>query len=63
MRSNGNYFNKTHRYYKKQDLDVKKLGLTEEDLEYVGENEVFPTNHYDKVYVDCIHGKCNVYTI
>jgi len=39
------------------------LNIPAEDLEYIGENEVFPTNHHDKVYVDCIAGKCNVYSI
>lgn len=48
-----------YRYYKKQDLDNKKLGIPDEDLEYIGDNEVFPTNHHDKVYVDCIAGEFN----
>jgi hypothetical protein len=34
-----------------------------EDEAYIGDNEVFPTNHYDKIYVDCIYGRCKVYTI
>lgn len=45
------------RYYKKQDLDHKKLSIPEEDLEYIGDNEVFPTNHQDKIFVDCIAGE------
>lgn len=50
-------------YYKKQDLDFKKLGISESDQLYIGENEVFPTNHHDKIYVDCIQGKCRVPSI
>lgn len=51
------------RYYKKQDLDFKKLNISTEDLLYIGENEVFFSNHHDKIYVDCIFGKCKVYSI
>ena len=54
---------KSNRYYKKQDLDFKKLGISQEDLLYIGDNEVFPTNHYDKVYIDCVMSKCKVYNI
>jgi len=51
-------------YYKKSDLDYKKVGVSEEDFnKFIGENEVFPSNHYDKVYVDCISKKCQVHTI
>ncbi len=51
-------------YYKKADLDYKKVGVTEADfVEFIGENEVFPSNHYDKVYVDCIEKKCEVHSI
>ena len=52
-----------NRYYKRSDLDFKKLNISKEDEPYIGDNEVFPTNHYDKVYVDCIVGRCKVYTI
>ncbi|CDW73243.1 phd-finger family protein [Stylonychia lemnae] len=50
-------------YYKKQDLDFKKLGVSDEDQIHFGDNEVFPTNHHDKIYVDCIQEKCKVYGI
>ena len=52
-----------YRYYKKGDLDFKKVAIQQDDLLYIGDNEVFPTNHIDKVYVDCIVGKCKVYPI
>ena len=50
-------------YYRKQDLDMKKLGVTDDDIEYIGENEVFPTRHRDKVFADAIVSKCQVYSI
>ena len=51
------------RYYKRSDLDFKKLTILKEDERFIGDNEVFPTNHHDKVFVDCIVGRCKVYTI
>ena len=30
---------------------------------YIGDNELFPTNHTDKVFVDSINGRAKVYTI
>jgi hypothetical protein len=50
-------------YYKKQDLDLRKLGINDEDLEFIGENEVFPSKHYDKIFADAIVAKCQVYSI
>ena len=50
-------------YYKKSDLDMKKLGVDDNELEYIGENEVFPTRHHDKVFCDAIVSKCQVYSI
>ena len=50
-------------FYKKSDLDLRKLGISEEDLEYIGENEVFPSKHYDKIFADAIVAKCLVYSI
>ena len=44
-------------------MDLKKLNILRDDEAYIGDNEVFPTNHHDKIYVDCIYGKCKVYTI
>jgi len=51
------------RYYKRSDLDFKKLTILKDDERFIGDNEVFPTNHHDKVFVDCIVGRCKVYTI
>lgn len=50
-------------YYKKTDLDMKKLNISEDDAKFIGENEVFQTNHQDKVFADSIIAKCNVFTI
>lgn len=52
--------------YRKQDvlaLAQAKLGIQQEDLCYIGENEVFVTNHTDKVLADAIESKCLVYPI
>ena len=37
---------------------MKKLHVPEEDQDYIGENEVFPTRHRDKVFADAIVNKC-----
>ena len=50
-------------YYKKSDLDMSKLGISEQDREFIGENELFPTMHHDKVFADTIVSKCQVYSI
>lgn len=42
---------------------MRKLGIPDEDLEYIGENEVFPSKHFDKIFADAIVAKCQVYTI
>ena len=52
--------------YRKQDVVAmaqQKLAIPQEDLQYVGENEVFPTNHVDRVFADGIQSKCLVYPI
>jgi hypothetical protein len=50
-------------YYKKMDLDTKKLAITDEELEFIGDNEVFPSRHKDIVFADAIVSKCDVYPI
>jgi hypothetical protein len=45
-------------HYRKHDLDWPKLGIVEEDLEFIGENEVFPSRHFDTVFADAIVSKC-----
>ena len=46
--------------YTKRDLDFKKLKIKEEDQEQIAVQEVFPTQHFDQVYVQCINGKCKI---
>jgi hypothetical protein len=44
-------------FYRKQDvvsLAQKTLGIANEDLQYIGDNEVFATTHCDKVFADSI---------
>ena len=50
-------------YYRKQDLDYLKLGISTEDLSYISDNELFPTPHTDKIYVDSINGRVKIYSI
>lgn len=40
-----------------------KLKISDEDIAAIGDNEVFLTNHLDKVFADSIHKKCQVYNI
>lgn len=42
---------------------MQKLGIMDSDLEFIGENEVFPSKHYDKIFADAIVAKCQVYSI
>jgi hypothetical protein len=49
-----------NRYYKKKDLDLKKMNIKPSDAEFIGENELFITNHTDKIYIDSINGRCKV---
>ena len=50
-------------YYKKTDLDLKRLSIMEEDLIFIGDNEVFPSRHKDTVFADAIVSKCEVFSI
>lgn len=50
-------------YYKKCDLDIKKLGIQEDEVMFMGDNEVFPSNHKDMVFADAIVMKIEVHPI
>ncbi|CDW81636.1 phd-finger family protein [Stylonychia lemnae] len=50
-------------YYYKKDLKFKGLGISEKDQNQISEQEVFPTNHQDKVYVQSLNGKCKIVTL
>ncbi|CDW71979.1 bah-phd domain-containing protein [Stylonychia lemnae] len=39
------------------------LGLTSQQFAAISDQEVFPTNHYDQVYVQTINGKCTILTL
>jgi hypothetical protein len=47
-------------YYKKCHLDFENLQIPETDRLFIGENEIFPSCHQDKVFVDSIFSKCRV---
>ena len=50
-------------YYHWSELELDKLGICEQDTLYLGENELFFSDHVDNVYIDSIIGKCYVFTI
>ena len=50
------------RYYKAEDV-IKESGVSAEDAESLGDNEVFKTNFTSKIYADLLNGKCNVWTV
>ena len=50
-------------FYKKADLDFKALEIDEKDIKYIADNEVFPSNHFDKVFIDCVTGACQVHQL
>ena len=50
-------------YYTKRDIDFKKMKMREEDQEQISVQEVFPTQHFDHVFVQCINGKCKIMSL
>ena len=50
-------------FYRKQDIPWVRLGVEVADKKFVGDNEVFMTNHTDRVFADSIHSKCKVMSI
>lgn len=39
------------------------MGLSSEEMEFIGENEVFPASHTDDIFADAIIDKCTVLSI
>ena len=50
-------------YYHWSELDYTALGIPESDFIYMGENELFSSDHEEIVYIGFIIGKCEVLTI
>ena len=48
-------------YYKKKDVDFKTIRMSEIDRQFIGDNEVFPTNHKDVVPFESILSKIQVF--
>ena len=48
-------------YYHWSELDLVNLGIKEQDFIYLGENELFYSDHTETVYIDSILGKCEVF--
>ena len=51
------------RCYKKEDLDFAALGIASNEIGCIGENELFESDVSEKVYVDKMNGRCNVWKI
>lgn len=54
--------NKNHRFYKKSDI-AKDKAISKQELSWIGENEVFETNHKSKIFADLLNGKCKIWDI
>lgn len=50
-------------YYHWSELELSQMGIPPEDEKYLGENELFDSDHHDYVYMDSILGKCDVFSI
>ena len=50
-------------YYHWSELDLVNMGIKESDLIYMGENELFYSDHSETVYIDSIIGRCDVFSI
>ena len=47
-------------YYHWSELDLEALGVKKEDHKFLGDNELFFSDHVETVYIDSILGKCDV---
>ena len=45
-------------YYRKTDMNTKSLKPSEFVL--ISDYQVFPTNHYDFIYIESLNGKCEI---
>ena len=50
-------------YYFGNELDLLNMGISQGDLIYIGDNELFFSDHTDIVFVEAIINKCDVLTI
>ena len=51
-----------YRFYEKSDIrDLSNA--TDEELSWIGENEVFETDCVSKIFADLLHGKCKIWDI
>ena len=50
-------------YFHWSELDLPNLGIPESDHIYLGENELFASDHIENVYIDSILGRCDVFSI
>jgi len=47
-------------WYKKWQLNYKKLGICADDLKYICQNEVFLTNHFEDIPASWVISRCEV---
>ena len=50
-------------YYFGSELDLQSMGIKSGDMIYIGDNEVFLSDHTDIVFVESIINKCEVLSI
>ncbi|KEJ83104.1 PHD-finger family protein [Oxytricha trifallax] len=50
-------------YYYKKDLNQKQIKLSNKQFDAISDVEIFPTNHFDKTFVQTINAKCTVKTL
>ena len=50
-------------YYHWSELDLEGLDIPKENQKYLGDNELFFSDHIETVYIDSVLGKCDVSTI
>ena len=44
-------------YYHWSELDLEALGISKENQKYLGDNELFFSDHVEVVYIDSVLGK------
>ena len=47
-------------YYRKEDIDLEANKITNELSNSIADNELFETNHKDRIFADCIIDHCRV---
>ena len=51
-----------YRYYGKREIR-EECKIDEENLRWIGDNEVFETTSVSKIFADLLHGKCRIWDV